>query len=104
MLGWISSFVSQGVVGWISSFILQVVVGWISSFISQGVVGWVSSFISRGGGMGQFICNTRDSFLCLSLHTVPLTNSYLLATVQVNTDNNFAAIHHKNNLIILTYY
>ena len=38
----------------------------------------------------------------ISLHAVPLTNK-LLATFQDNTDNNFAAIHHKNDLI-LTYY
>ena len=41
-------------------------------------------------------------FLGLLLHAVPSTN-YLLATFQDNTDNNFAAIHHKNDLI-LTYY
>ena len=38
----------------------------------------------------------------ISLHAVPLTDSPL-ATFQDNTDNNFAAIHHKNDLI-LTYY
>ena len=72
MVGWVSSFVTQGVVGCSSSFVTQGVMGWISSFISQSVVGWISPFIisqwvvrwissfcnARGGGMDQFICNT----------------------------------------------
>ena len=55
-------------------------------------------------------CNISDNksmfyfrafiFLGLSLHAVP---NYLFATFQDNTDNNFAAIHHKNDLIS-TYY
>ena len=54
MVGWISSFVSQGVVGWISSFVTKGVLGWTSSFYNKG---WWDGLVHLYGGMEVHLYN-----------------------------------------------